>query len=149
MRTASARPIEPCLLDLLQHFGIERAHIAAGGPPPLKDWQNLETLHPERVSSLTLISPPNIDSAPLAGLASRMTWRSCQAPVRPPKPVTIRRNRPHRHKAALRHKRAVAALPWVCFHGLGWQPCPELRDAWTHDDNRGISKDLASACGGK
>jgi SAM-dependent methyltransferase len=60
------------LLDLLQHFGIERAHIAAGGPPPLKDWHSLATLHPERVASLTLISPPNIASAPLAGLASRM-----------------------------------------------------------------------------
>jgi pimeloyl-ACP methyl ester carboxylesterase len=72
MRTRLARPIEACLLDLLQHFGIERAHFAAGGPPPLKDWQNLATLHPERIASLTLISPPNIDSAPLAGLASRM-----------------------------------------------------------------------------
>jgi pimeloyl-ACP methyl ester carboxylesterase len=72
MRTAAARPIEACLLDLLQHFGIERAHIAAGGPPPLKDWHSLATLHPERVASLTLISPPNIDPAPLDGLASRM-----------------------------------------------------------------------------
>jgi hypothetical protein len=36
MRTAAARPIEACLLDLLQHFGIERAHIAAGGPLRLK-----------------------------------------------------------------------------------------------------------------
>jgi SAM-dependent methyltransferase len=72
MRTAAARPIEACLLDLLQHFGIERAHIAAGGPPPLKDWHSLATLHPERVASLTLISPPMLDTAPLAGLASRI-----------------------------------------------------------------------------
>ena len=72
MRTAAARPIEDCLLDLFRHLGIEQAHIVAGGPPPLKDWQNLATLHPERVASLTLISPPNVDSAPLAGLASRM-----------------------------------------------------------------------------
>ena len=71
MRTAATRPIEACLLDLLQHFGIERAHIAAGGPPPLKDWHSLATLHPERVASLTLISPPMLDTAPLAGLASR------------------------------------------------------------------------------
>jgi hypothetical protein len=54
MRTAAARPIEACLLDLFQHFGIERAHIAAGGPPPLKDWHSLATLHPQRVASLTL-----------------------------------------------------------------------------------------------
>src|ERR1700731_393066 len=72
MRTAATRPIEACLLDLLQHFGIERAHIAAGGPPPLKDWHSLATLHPERVASLTLISPPLLDTAPLAGLASRI-----------------------------------------------------------------------------
>ena len=72
MRTAAARPIEDCLLDLFRHLGIEQAHIAAGGPPPLRDWQNLATLHPERVGSLTLISPPNVDSAPLADLASRM-----------------------------------------------------------------------------
>src|SRR6202035_5959189 len=72
MRTAAGRPIEACLLDLLHHFGIERAHIAAGGPPPLKDWHNLATLHPERVASLTLISPPMLDTAPLAGLASRI-----------------------------------------------------------------------------
>ena len=72
MRTAAARPIEDCLLDLFRHLGIERAHIVAGGPPPLRDWQNLATLHPERIASLTLISPPNVDSAPLAGLASRM-----------------------------------------------------------------------------
>ena len=68
----TARPIEACLLDLFQHLGIERAHIAAGGPPPLFDWYNLATLHPERVSSLTLISPPILNTVPLAGLASRL-----------------------------------------------------------------------------
>jgi len=71
MRAAAVRPIEACLLDLFQHLGIERAHIAAGGPPPLRDWHSLATLHPERVASLTLISPPMLDTAPLAGLASR------------------------------------------------------------------------------
>src|ERR1700740_1810238 len=72
MRTAAAQPIEAYLLDWIQHFGIERAHIAAGGPPPLKDWHSLATLHPERVASLTLISPPILNTAPLAGLASRI-----------------------------------------------------------------------------
>jgi SAM-dependent methyltransferase len=72
MRTAAALPIEACLLDLFRHLRIERAHIAAGGPPPLKDWHSLATLHPERVASLTLISPPILDTAPLAGLASRI-----------------------------------------------------------------------------
>lgn len=72
MRTEAARPIEDCLLELFRHLGIERAHIAAGGPPPIKDWHNLATLHPDRVASLTVISPPVLDPAPLAGLASRM-----------------------------------------------------------------------------
>ena len=57
---------------MFRHLGIEQAHIAAGGPPPLKDWHSLATLHPERVASLTVISPPVLDPAPLAGLASRM-----------------------------------------------------------------------------
>ena len=72
MKTTAARPIEDCLLDLFRHLGVEQAHIAAGGPPPLKDWHSLATLHPERVASLTVISPPVVDPAPLAGLASRM-----------------------------------------------------------------------------
>ena len=72
MNTPAPRHIEACLLDLFQHLGIERAHIAAGGPPLLRDWHNLATLHPERIASLTLISPPILDTAPLAGLAARM-----------------------------------------------------------------------------
>ena len=72
MRAAVGRPIEDCMLDLFRDLGIERAHIVAGGPPPFKDWHSLATLHSERIASLTLISPPVLDTAPLAGLASRM-----------------------------------------------------------------------------
>jgi SAM-dependent methyltransferase len=72
MKTTAARPIEDCLLDLFRHLGVEQAHIAAGGPPPLKDWHSLATLYPERVGSLTVISPPVVNPAALAGLASRM-----------------------------------------------------------------------------
>ena len=72
MNTPAPRHIEACLLDLFQHLGIERAHIVAGGPPPLRDWHNLATLHPDRIASLTLISPPFLDTAPLTGLATRM-----------------------------------------------------------------------------
>jgi len=57
MKTTAARPIEDCVLDLFRHLGVEQAHIAAGGPPPLKDWHSLATLYPERVASLTVISP--------------------------------------------------------------------------------------------
>jgi SAM-dependent methyltransferase len=57
---------------LFQHLGIERAHLAAGGPPPLTDWHRLATRHPERIASLTLISPTILDPTPIAGIASRL-----------------------------------------------------------------------------
>ena len=72
MTTAAARGVELNLLDLLRHLGVERAHIAAGGPPVLTDWHGLATFHPERVASLTLPSPPILDTAELGGLASRL-----------------------------------------------------------------------------
>jgi ubiquinone/menaquinone biosynthesis C-methylase UbiE len=72
MTTAADHGVEANLLGLLQTLGIEQAHIAAGGPPVLTDWHGLATLHPERVASLTLPSPPILDTAQLAGLASRL-----------------------------------------------------------------------------
>jgi SAM-dependent methyltransferase len=69
---SAAQPIEASLLDLFQHLGIERVHVAAGGPPPLTDWHRLATRHPERVASLTLVSPAILDPAPIAGIASRL-----------------------------------------------------------------------------
>jgi SAM-dependent methyltransferase len=72
MTAVPARGIEANLLDLLRTLGIEQAHIAAGGPPVLTDWLGLATLHPGRVASLTLPFPPILDTAELAGLASRL-----------------------------------------------------------------------------
>ncbi len=72
MTTEAARRVEGNLLNLFQTLGIEQAHIAAGGPPVLTDWHGLATLYPERVASLTLPSPPIIDTAELRGLASRL-----------------------------------------------------------------------------
>jgi SAM-dependent methyltransferase len=69
----AARPgVEAKLLDLFQGLGIDRAHIAAGGPPVLTDWHGLAIRHPERIASLTLPSPPLLDTTELAGLASRL-----------------------------------------------------------------------------
>ena len=71
--TAAARPgVEANLLDLSQTLGLDRAHIAAGGPPVLTDWHGLAIHHPERIASLTLPSPPILDAAELSGLASRL-----------------------------------------------------------------------------
>jgi hypothetical protein len=75
----TARPIEARLLDLFRHLGIERAHIAAGGPPPLLDWYNLAILHPERVASLTVISPPiQLSGGACRGDPAQRQWRRHQ-----------------------------------------------------------------------
>ena len=72
MTTESAVGVEAKLCDLFDILGIGQAHIVAGGPPALTDWYGLATLHPERIASLTLSSPPILDTAELAGLASRL-----------------------------------------------------------------------------
>jgi pimeloyl-ACP methyl ester carboxylesterase len=71
MRTAE-RPIEECLLELLDCLGIEQAHIAAGGNPTFTDWHGLATRYPERIASLTVVSPAILDGSELAGMASRL-----------------------------------------------------------------------------
>jgi SAM-dependent methyltransferase len=107
-----ARPVEACLLDLFHHLGVERAHIAAGGPPPLLDWYNLATFHPERLASLTLISPPILDTAALAGLATRL--------------LSVAGDQgPHARGAA----KLVADLPSASTHilrGYEWQPWSDV-----------------------
>jgi SAM-dependent methyltransferase len=72
MTAAEAVAVETRLLDLFQTLGIARAHIAAGGPPVLTDWHGLAMHHPERIASLTLPSPPLLDTAELAHLAARL-----------------------------------------------------------------------------
>ena len=49
-------PLEATLVDLLQHLGIDRAHFAAGQLVPT-DWVGLAARYPERIASLTLVSP--------------------------------------------------------------------------------------------
>jgi hypothetical protein len=70
--TTAERPIEECVVELLEHLGIERAHIAAGGAPTLTDWHGLAIRHPERIASLTVVSPPLLDGSELAAVASRL-----------------------------------------------------------------------------
>jgi SAM-dependent methyltransferase len=47
-------PAEGRLVQLLQHFGIDRAHVAARLP---SDWSGLATAHPAMMASLTLVCP--------------------------------------------------------------------------------------------
>jgi len=72
MTTAAGRGVEANLLELFHHLGIEQVHVAAGGPPVLTDWHGLATHHAGRVASLILPSPPILDTAELAGVASRL-----------------------------------------------------------------------------
>jgi SAM-dependent methyltransferase len=72
MTAAAAPGVEANLLDLFRTLGIDRAHVAAGGPPVLTDWHGLAIHHPEQIASLTLPSPPILDAAELSGLASRL-----------------------------------------------------------------------------
>ena len=50
------RPLEASLVDLFQHLGIDRTHFAAGQLVPT-DWVGLAAHYPERIASLTLVSP--------------------------------------------------------------------------------------------
>src|SRR5215469_14847110 len=69
--TGEIRSVEECIVELVDHLGIEQAHFAVGRLVR-GDWHGLATKHPERIASLTLISPQVLDPGELAGLAARM-----------------------------------------------------------------------------
>jgi SAM-dependent methyltransferase len=72
MQTSVARPVEDCLIDVLQHLGLASVHVAAAGGPALTDWFGIATRYPDRVASLTVIAPPIVDECALEGVASRL-----------------------------------------------------------------------------
>ena len=65
MTSPPMQPLETALVELFKHFGIDRAHFAAGQLVPT-DWIGLAARYPERMASLTLVSPrvrrPELDS---------------------------------------------------------------------------------------
>jgi ubiquinone/menaquinone biosynthesis C-methylase UbiE len=69
MPTEVELPVEERLMQLLQHLGIARAHIAARGGA---DWGGLAARYPDRIASLTLICPRGMDPGALASLAPRL-----------------------------------------------------------------------------
>src|SRR5215471_2804727 len=69
MSTEVELPVEERLLQLLQHLGIERAHVAARGGG---DWGGLAAKHPDCIASLTLICPRGMDPSTLSTLAPRL-----------------------------------------------------------------------------
>ena len=62
-------PVEERLVQLLQHLGIARAHVAARG---VGDWGGLAARHSDCIASLTLICPRGMDPGALATLAPRL-----------------------------------------------------------------------------
>jgi len=49
MASLPMRPLEACLVDLFQHLGIDRVHLAAGQLVPT-DWVGLAVGYPERIA---------------------------------------------------------------------------------------------------
>ena len=70
------RSVEECIVELFDHLEIEQAHIASGRMVR-GDWHGLAAKYPERIASLTLISPQMLDPGELANLAARMLINQC------------------------------------------------------------------------
>jgi len=69
MATETPLPFVDRLLQLLQHLGIERAHVAGAVPG---DWRGLATAHADRLASLSVVCPAGFDPAAVSGVASRV-----------------------------------------------------------------------------
>ena len=69
MTRATALPIEERILQLLQHLGIEQAHVAGR---TAGDWTGLVTKYPEVCSSVTLVGPGGISPQSISGLSSKL-----------------------------------------------------------------------------
>ena len=67
--TAAASPVEACLAELLDHFGIESAHFAGRS---LADLQGFIATHPERIASLALVCPTVLNPQSLAPLGAKL-----------------------------------------------------------------------------
>jgi hypothetical protein len=62
-------PIEERLLHVLRHLGLAQAHVAARIPG---DWQGLATMHPQTITSLTLVCPQGMEPGLLSSMAPRL-----------------------------------------------------------------------------
>jgi SAM-dependent methyltransferase len=96
---------EDRLLQLLQHFGLERVHVAAAVPG---DWRGLATAHADRLASLSLVCPIGVDPA-IAGMAARVqVIHGDQGPIA------------ERARAALGRLPDVALVTLAGYAGLVW-----------------------------
>src|SRR5215469_13945247 len=67
--TKAALPLAQRLLQLFQHLGIERAHLAGRN---VADWHGFASAHPNRIASLTLLCPAALDLRPFPDLVPRL-----------------------------------------------------------------------------
>jgi SAM-dependent methyltransferase len=93
------------LLQLLQHFGLERVHVAAAVPG---DWRGLASAQVDRIASLTLVCPIGIDAA-LASVAARaQVIHGDQGPIA------------ERARAAVARMPEVGLVTLAGYAGLVW-----------------------------
>lgn len=69
MTAEMERPVEERLMQVLQHLGLTRVHVAARLS---SDWSGLATTYPEAIASLTLVCPTGMESHVLRPLAPRL-----------------------------------------------------------------------------
>ena len=69
MATESVRPVAERILELLQHLGVARVHVAGATPG---DWRDLAMTAADRVASLSLVCPTAVDATALSAIASRV-----------------------------------------------------------------------------
>lgn len=69
MASAVEQPTERRIIQVFQHLGIERAHVAAR---VVGDWYGLVTAYPQTLASLILVCPQGMDPGSLSPLASRL-----------------------------------------------------------------------------
>lgn len=72
MQAIRSRLVEDCINELFETLGLQRAHIAGAGQPTLTDWFGLATRYPERIATLTIVSPPIVDTPELEDVAPRL-----------------------------------------------------------------------------
>lgn len=62
-------PVAERLLQLLQHLGIQRAHLAGAVPG---DWRGFATSYADRLASLSLVCPTGFDPSAISSITSRV-----------------------------------------------------------------------------
>src|SRR5947209_5725402 len=106
METTPIRAVEDCLLDLFQSLGIAQAHLASGQLVP-SDWLGLVARYPERIASLTLVSPR--PRSELQVLASRLLVVAGDQGASAQGPAWLLADMPN---AASQMLRGYECLPW-------------------------------------